>query len=330
MVFSVTNRMSNSTIHKSNSFDPIINNATCPICFGGNVIKVAPYRWTSAIFQSCSRAACTECGMVFASPMPTQGALDAYNSKYFLSAHGGVPTSKFAVAFFSAISKLRLVYLQDYLVRRKTQVRKILEFGPGPGFFAKSWLERRPQDIYFAAETDKSCHAQLKKFGVQIISQPFVEQVDLIVMSHVLEHVPDPVSFVRTASLNLKPGGVLFIEVPCQDWAHKDLDEPHILFFEKKSLHRLLIDQGFIDVELGYFGKTIHKLKSQTPIRALWDSLRSKMLARGLVFPFARSRLGMESLADPLERAVVAPFCAHEESEEPAWWLRAIATKGTG
>jgi SAM-dependent methyltransferase len=319
--------MPNSTIQKSNSPDPIIKDTTCPVCSGGRVAKVAPYRWTSATFQSCSRAACTDCGMVFASPMPTQTALDAYNSEYFLSAHGGVPRSKFAVAFFSAISKIRLVYLQDYLIRRKIQVRKILEFGPGPGFFAKSWLGGRPQDVYFAAETDKSCHAQLKKIGVQIISQPFVEQVDLIVMSHVLEHVPDPVSFVRTASLNLKPGGVLFIEVPCQDWAHKELDEPHILFFEKKSLHRLLINQGFIDVELGYFGKTIHKLKSHTPVRALWDSLRSKILARGLVFPFARLQPGLEALVDPLERAVIAPFGAHEESEEPAWWLRAIATK---
>jgi hypothetical protein len=36
----------------------------------------------------------------------------------------------------------------------------------------------------------------------------------------------------------------------------------------------------------------------------------------------------MELLTDPLERAAVAPFEAHREKQEPAWWLRAIARKG--
>jgi SAM-dependent methyltransferase len=262
--------------------------------------------------------------------MPNREALDFYNSKYFSNAHGGTPTNRLATSFHSAIAKLRVTYLTKCLVSRGVSVTKALEIGPGTGFFAKHWLKLNPESVYFANETDQSCHDFLVKAGVHLVAKQLAEQVDLVIMSHVLEHTSNPAEFIQEATSKLRLGGVLFIEVPCQDWAHKDLDEPHILFFEKKSLHRLLIDQGFIDVELGYFGKTIHKLKSQTPIRALWDSLRSKMLAQGLVFPFARSRPGMESLIDPLERAVVAPFRAHEESEDPAWWLRAIAIKGTG
>jgi hypothetical protein len=55
--------------------------------------------------------------------------------------------------------------------------------------------------------------------------------------------------------------------------------------------------------------------------------IRGKLISLGWVAPFAKKRLGMESLKDPLERAVVAPFKAHEESTEPAWWLRAVARK---
>ena len=37
----------------------------------------------------------------------------------------------------------------------------------------------------------------------------------------------------------LKKKGHLFIEVPCKDWDHKNEDEPHLLFFDKKSMVRL-------------------------------------------------------------------------------------------
>ena len=303
------------------------NNEACPVCQSIEIKLVAPYRCQSAVFKNTSIAECTSCGMVFATPMPPWTILEAYNADYFSRAHGGVATDMIAVAFFNAISKLRINYLMKYIDKLGISIGNVLEFGPGPGYFAKNWLNSSLGTSYFAIETDKSCHEALRKIGVNLIKSEVDIPVDLIVLSHVLEHVSNPIDFINNAFLNLKSGGVIFIEVPCQDWVHKDIDEPHVLFFEKKSMQKLLADQGFVDIELGYFGQPISDLKNFSVFQKFWRLLRIKLIKIGLVPLFSNPRIGMECLNDPLERAVVAPFFAHQESKEPAWWLRVLARK---
>ena len=58
-------------------------------------------------------------------------------------------------------------------------------------------------------------------------------------------------------------------------------------------------------------------------------SIRSKLVALGVLWPFGRKRKGMETLLSSMERASVAPFKAHLESSKPTWWLRAVARKKT-
>jgi SAM-dependent methyltransferase len=269
--------------------------------------------------------------MGFATPMPNEEALSEYNATYFATAHGGTPTGTVARAFFSGIAKLRIAYLERYLSEQRVPVSRLLEFGPGPGFFAASWLERRPDTTYMAHETDISCHADLERLGIQLVgsvsSSEVVAPVDLVVMSHVLEHVNAPKAFLGHATKSLRKGGVLFIEVPCLDYEHKLIDEPHLLFFDKKPMQYLLRTSGFADIEVGYYGQEIDRLRSIPVMQKKWMSLRSRLIAHGLVAPFASQKPGMESLTNPLERAVVAPFRAHCESSKPAWWLRAVARK---
>ena len=126
---------------------------------------------------------------------------------------------------------------------------------------------------------------------------------------------------------DLSPGGVLFIEVPCTDYKHKNVDEPHLLFFDKKSMHELLSRLSFSDIQLSYHGQGIEDLRSVPFITKAFRFARAKVISFGITAPFAAKRKGMEILPDPLERAVVAPFKAHTESAEPSWWLRALAIK---
>ena len=167
--------------------------------------------------------------------------------------------------------------------------------------------------------------------GVKLVDHDDIKNItvsmDLVVMSHVLEHVTNPTKFIKNATQNLRVGGAIFIEVPCRDWEHKPLDEPHVLFFDKKPMYSLLSKINFIKVAVDYFGQEISHLQQTHIIKKVWRSLRSRLISIGLVLPFASIRLGMESLDDPLERAVVAPYKAHIESTNPAWWLRTIAIK---
>jgi SAM-dependent methyltransferase len=300
----------------------------CPICRSSNTRNMAKFRYENPIFSDCSLAICVDCEMVFASPVPSEATLLAYNENYFSAAHGGQPTNRLAVAFFAGIASIRHAFVNRFLGEHQITVSNVLEVGPGPGYFARSWLQDAPQSSYFAVETDGSCHQGLVELGVQIVDLAKAPPVDMVVMSHVIEHVPNPIDFVRTATRGLRPGGALFIEVPCRDWEHKALDEPHILFFDKIPMRRLLDDLGFIDIEIAYFGQTIAQLKTESRLHSILMRVRAKLISWGMVAPFAATPAGMDTLVDPLQRAMVGPYEAHRESIEPAWWLRAVARKG--
>lgn len=307
-------------------------NPHCPVCGSVEIAMQAAFRGAHPVFAGMQRARCVSCGMGFAHPMPEAAALADYNASYFASAHGGGPGTKHAAAFFSGIARLRLAHVERYLKDFGIEVATVLELGPGPGFFARSWLERFPRTRYLAIETDASCHALLKELGVGLVDAKTLttelRRTDLIVMSHVLEHVPAPADFLADATASLRPGGALFIEVPCRDYEHKPLDEPHVLFFDKAPMQQLLKHSGFEAIQVSYHGIPVRRLRSSAwAARSALMRARAKLIALGLVAPFAGQRAGMECLADPLERAAVAPFDGHRVSHEPAWWLRALARK---
>lgn len=306
--------------------------SNCPVCDSNELTVLRPYLGVSSLFNGLTLMKCNSCEMVFASPMPSKDRLDDYNNTYFDSAHGGHSCNKVALAFFSGISHLRISHIRRYLIKYGVEVKRLMEIGPGIGFFAKNWLKLNPGAQYFAIESDHSCHSSLGDLGVTLSDMATIKDgessVDLIVMSHVLEHVGDPFKFLEEASMALRSGGAIFIEVPCQDWKHKTVDEPHLLFFEKKSIFNLMDRLGFIDIELSYVGKKIAKLEGESRVEKLLQKVRHKLLEMGCIVPFSWPEAGMEGLVDPLERAAIKPYQAHCESKEPAWWLRAVARKG--
>jgi SAM-dependent methyltransferase len=304
----------------------------CPVCGNPGGSVVAPYRRTHPSLAGLSRASCNVCRMMFATPMPDESAWAAYNSLYFDNAHGGAATSRMATAFHSAINRLRGAHVERYLVEHRIVVSSVFEVGPGSGEFARHWLARHPETAYHAMESDATCHPKLAALGVQLVGGPGDlpdgTSVDLVVVSHVLEHVTDPVGFLTAVTSRLNRGGVLFIEVPCRDWEHKTQDEPHLLFFDKPPMERLLHRVGVKQARLSYHGQEIAALRKRRLSRRIRSALRNRLISRGLIAPFASVVPGLEVIEDPLERAVVRPFDAHLEHERPAWWLRAVGRKG--
>ena len=264
--------------------------------------------------------------------MPDEEAWADYNFRYFVNAHGGGATDDVAAAFHSAMGQLRVAHVLAYVREGRLTVSSVLEVGPGHGEFARHWLAHRSSTTYRAVESDTGCHPRLAALGIHLIDRPeglsVGTSVDLVVLSHVLEHVTDPIRFLGTVTAGLRSGGVLFIEVPCRDWEHKTQDEPHLLFFDKVPMGRLLGRAGFAQLELTYHGQEIAVLRRRQGFpRKVWNSVRSRLLSRGVVAPFDSREPGLDVLEKPLERAAIRPFEAHRVRERPAWWLRAMAVK---
>ena len=149
------------------------------------------------------------------------------------------------MAFHSAINLLRVLYVENFLKNESHTIKSVLEIGPGPGHFARHWLKRHIETgSYIAVDSDTSCYQILAAMGVTTYEDlkqiPDQKHFDLVVISHVLEHTADPKVFIDDCTKLLSPGGILFIEVPCNDHQHKNTIEPHLLFFDKKPMELLL------------------------------------------------------------------------------------------
>jgi SAM-dependent methyltransferase len=160
-------------------------------------------------------------------------------------------------------------HLPCWLVRRATYGMKgfpdyvpggrALDVGCGTGVFL-SCIRRHGWDVVGVDTSPAAAAAARDLFGItvhvgELENAPFDEQsFDFIHMSHVIEHVSQPVATLHRAAALLRPGGRLYIETPNIDglasrlsgeyWLH--LDSPrHLWLFSHTTLTRALNMCGF-------------------------------------------------------------------------------------
>jgi 2-polyprenyl-3-methyl-5-hydroxy-6-metoxy-1,4-benzoquinol methylase len=154
-----------------------------------------------------------------------------YNQGYFEKT-GQKTDGDRAQAFARGLAQIRFQHFERHLRGSLSSEGTCLEIGPGEGHLAEIILQYLPRINYIGIETDTSCHPSLQKKGVTLLnSSTALPPLDLVILSHVLEHVTDPRGLLEKIRASLKPFGLVFIEVPCQDFTHKRVDEPHLLFF---------------------------------------------------------------------------------------------------
>jgi SAM-dependent methyltransferase len=101
--------------------------------------------------------------------------------------------------------------------------------------------------------------------GVKPVTKPEeCEPVDLVICGHTLEHVSSPVDVMNDIKRYMKPGALIYVEVPVE--VHNDHGpghqfHEHINRFDLNSLEKFLIAQGFDDLEGMDF--TYHKFISE-------------------------------------------------------------------
>jgi SAM-dependent methyltransferase len=268
--------------------------------------------------------------MHFIAPAPSPSELDAYNAAYFENAHHGDADSGAARAFHSGVNRIRVEHVEKVRRMEGIAIRRVLEVGPGRGEFASHWRSIHPDTDYHAIEADLSCHEFLRHAGVSVHrSVSELEGADagfdLLVMSHVLEHTRDPVSFLASMLNHLRAGALVFIEVPCRDDEHKPADEPHLLFFDRRPMERLFNRCGVKPVRISYHGIELERLRAgwaTQPTLARRVIERVRQVADKIGLLAARGDLAL--IKDPEARASVRRLEADVEKSTPAWWLRAV------
>jgi 2-polyprenyl-3-methyl-5-hydroxy-6-metoxy-1,4-benzoquinol methylase len=131
---------------------------------------------------------------------------------------------------------------------------KILDIGCGPGWILSSlsneWDKHGIEISQFASN-----HAS--KFGkihCGTLNNYYENDFDVVIMNHVIEHIPDPIFAINKIYSMLKKGGKLIIGTPDFDSGaarrygsnFRLLHDPtHVSLFSLDSMHRFLRDFGF-------------------------------------------------------------------------------------
>lgn len=210
---------------------------------------------------------CKSCDVGMAEPMLDQDSINIiYNDSIYWSESLQVKISKknYPTAFSLAASRWTLI--KDYL--KKDSEIEILDIGSGLGCLGISALEDDLVSVskYVAVDSDRNILKMLSTYWsennnsaelniLEDIDQ-YSGKADIVVLSHVLEHVEDPFLFLSKIKTKIKVGGLLFIDVPNRDYLFKKDVFPHLYFFSLKSLEVLSDRLGLENLDVDGWGRS--------------------------------------------------------------------------
>lgn len=304
--------------------------SNCPICSSLSTKNIQNYRGNSRIFQEKVLMKCFDCNFVFIDPMLNDIELSKYNSEYFLNAHGGIPSHPIEIAFHRGINKIRVNHVLNYINSKELFTGNVLEIGPGTGDFLDFFKELNPDANYSIIESDinnlERLKAKVKSFYSDLSDVPDT-YFDLIIISHVLEHTNNPVLFLNLLRSKLNQNGFLFIEVPCEDYLFKEKEEPHLLFFNKLSMNKILTICGFSKFSITYHGPDIKKNKVNQFLVKVYSKILTLSLKVGIELPISYLFPSMRKFLTNKEISAILPFNPMTIKENPSWWLRVMSQK---
>lgn len=280
----------------------------CPICGGtqrlvlhegieDRVFHCAPGQW--------NLHTCEHCSVAYLDPRPTSASIGRAYASYYTHAdavdtdagsagrigrlrrslRNGYLNHRYGARFLPATTLGRLA--MPAMRGKKTQLdrehrnlprwqgkgEKVLDIGCGDGAFLK-----RAAQIGWEAwgvEPDAKAAGRLSGFKVLQGSLPNIPlpnaSFDYITLSHVIEHLHDPVAALKEIHRLLKPGGQVWIATPnIESLGHRlfgtnwiGIQSPtHLVLFNRRSLGMALVSSGFQEVRFmpmhpqakGYFG----------------------------------------------------------------------------
>ncbi len=229
----------------------------CLIC-GSRVVASWPEARTlvNSLFDG-EVVRCRDCGFCWISPIPDDGVA-SYGEDYFQAYETAGQVMPAASAQGGPL-EARLARL-EHLVGKPGRV---LDVGIGDAGFLRA-ASRRGWEVVGTDISGYAANEARRKYGIEVI-EGALESSDLqpghfdaVHMSHVIEHLRDPIAGLRKVRQCLRGGGWLVVEVP-NEFANGltrlrlalGLARPypvrstHVYFFDPSTLPKLLEAQGF-------------------------------------------------------------------------------------
>lgn len=225
--------------------------------------------WHERIEQvSLQTVACSRCGFSTFLPRPTD---DEIRIKYeYINAHpSSAPEFGRDLPTDRTRSKELFRTLKP-LLRDRTAA--ILDFGGGKGRLLHSFVEAG----FRCGVVDyvDSVMPGVDYLGRELADLPADARFDMIICSHVIEHLAEPMAAIQELRERLQDDGKLYVEVPLEIWkrAPPSMDPvTHINFFTRESLRTLMEGSGLAVLHCGYRSFTRPNGRTGIAIKAVGE-----------------------------------------------------------
>lgn len=221
--------------------------APCFLCGGKRFRFVADNRSFGVRILGC-----LECGMVQSDPVSDR-ALAYYYERHYRGELTPMDVEALR-ALLRPQAESQMAYLEARLGRRRFGA--VLDYGAAGGSLPE--VVRPCADSICVTEENPVLRAHLAaQPGLTVLSENdlrqerFARHFDLIVLSHVLEHLPDPAEMLTLFAVLLKPGGFLLIDLPAELdlLAHGFQAKGHLHYFTSETIRRLAERDGVFAIE---------------------------------------------------------------------------------
>ena len=224
----------------------------CSVCGSGRLTY-------SFSLQSYRVMRCEDCALMFLNPQPSDEELaKIYTAEYFLG-HDSDEGRRNVSELKRATACQYLAELTRY---NGAPSGRLLEIGCGEGDFLceAEAAGYKVLGVEYAEAACKTANSRLQAGEVlqgELADAKLPDShFDVCVLNDVIEHVRDPLAFLREVRRVLRPGGALFIATPCLDsWSARMMKErwmewkpEHLTYFNKENIQTALLKAGFQDV----------------------------------------------------------------------------------
>ena len=196
------------------------------------------------IFVDLNIVQCQHCSLIYNKAFDAALIDKIYTSNY----SSGMPSSQ------SMMERCKII-LDDLILKKNIENQCVIEIGASDFTFSELLLDRgasqviafEPSELF--STTNPRIHHIHTFFSLDKLPVP-PEDVGLIVMRHVLEHVPQPLETLEELARIAQPGLKLYIEVPnAEDIIEQnrfyDFFYEHVTYFNPDLLTKVLQNLGF-------------------------------------------------------------------------------------
>jgi SAM-dependent methyltransferase len=238
----------------------------CPVCGSDEHNEaythhlVLPDQFPQA--RSVTVVVCSVCGMAFSNAAPSREAMDAYYASQleFRTDLNALPTGAVTLSWHDARLEATATAIST---RLPDHGARVLDIGCGSGALL-AHLRARGFENLTGVDPSPSAVASGRAIGLDLRLGTVTDLpadlhgFDLVVLSHVIEHLSDPGTALDVAREVLLPGALLYVEVPDAKRLSQyvrlpflEFNTEHVNYFSNMTLTGLAARHGFelVDVE---------------------------------------------------------------------------------